>query len=235
MATTALAAHTSANPNIFGRYSSSYALLLAAIACLTLVSIVLALVPGLTARLSETLSDLAFPLQQDEARRHGAQRRAVALVAGVLVIGQVGWFALSALSHPPRPIPYTSVLEGPQFRGKSFLTTSYEAVAWSATGGWAYMTPANPPPPGRISPRFRHFADWKDETKYARPDFYLCDNTRFAYVRPGTSMERAPLEDMRCTACTCRDVAAALAARGHEIVVDGDDYSIVKLNWPEKR
>jgi hypothetical protein len=163
------------------------------------------------------------------------QRRAIATVTAVLAIGQIGWFALSAASHPPRPIPYVEALEGPQFRGKSFLTTSYEGIAWSATGGWAYMTPANPPPPGQISTRFRHFADWKDEAKYSRPDFYLCDNTRFAYVRPATSVENAPLQEMSCAACTCRDVAAALKGRGHEVVVDRDDYSIVKLNWPEKK
>ncbi len=235
MATTALAAHTSANPHVLGRYSSSYALLLGAIACLTLVSIAISSMPGLSARFSEKLSDLASPLWKGEASRQNPQWRAVALVAAVLLIGQVGWFALSALSHPPQPIPYAKILEGPQFRGKSFLTTSYEAIVWDATGGWAYMTPANPPPPGQISTRFRHFADWKDEAKYAHPDFYLCDNTRFAYVRPGTSVEHAPLQAMSCSACTCRDVAAALAARGHAIVVDGDDYSIVKFNWPEQK
>ncbi len=231
MATVALAAHKSANPSILERYSASYTVLLAAIACLALVSIAIALTPGLSAHLTEKVGSL----WEGGASRQSPQWRALALVIGVVAIGQIGWFALSALSHPPNPIPYARVLEGPQFQGKSFLTTSYEAIAWDATGGWAYMTPANPPPPGRISTRFRHFADWKDEAKYAHPDFYLCDNTRFSYVRPGTSVENAPLEPMSCSACTCRDVAAALAARGHEIVVDGDDYSIVKFNWPEKK
>ncbi len=235
MATAALAAHTSATPTILARYSSSYALLLAAIAALTLFSIAAALTPALSARLSAMLSDLISGLWKGPAARQSPQWRAVATVIAVLAIGQVAWFALSALSHPPQPIPYARALEAPQFRGKSFLTTSYEAIAWSATGGWAYMTPANPPPPGRISTRFRHFADWQNEAKYAHPDFYLCDNTRFAYVRPGTSVENAPLQKMSCRACTCRDVAAALAARGHEIVVDGDDYAIVKFNWPERK
>jgi hypothetical protein len=118
----------------------------------------------------------------------------------------------------------------PEYRGKSFLTTSYEGIVWNSTRGWAYMTQTNPPQLHPISSRFRHLADWKNEAKYSRPDYFLCDNGLLSSVRPGNAQDGAS-PPMACRNCTCKDVAAFLRSEGHEVVVDRDDFSIVRFNW----
>lgn len=227
-----LALHKSANPVILGRFSPTYIILLSGVAICAVFASLIASVPGLRRRLSEALLKL-LSVASDKPILRFSDRAAIAGCIIMLLVGsQIGWFLLSAAAHPPRPIPYARVLERPEFRGKSFLATSYEGLVWYSTRGWAYMTPANPPPAGAISKRFRHFADWKNDAKYLRPDYYLCDNTGFAYVRPGASFEHELVGEMSCKECTCRNVTEALIRQGHEAVIDGDDFSIVKFRWP---
>ncbi len=157
--------------------------------------------------------------------------RCVSIVALGVAVSQVGWFVLSVAAHPPKPIAYAALLAGPEYRDKGILTTSYEAITWYSTRGWAYMSPTNPPRLDPISSRFRHLADWRNEEKYGRPDFFLCDNTPFSFVPPGKAIDAAPVP-MTCRRCTCRDVASFLRQSGHDVVVDRDDFSIVKFNWP---
>ena len=89
-----------------------------------------------------------------------------------------------------------------------------------------------PPRLDPISSRFRHLADWRNEEKYGRPDFFLCDNTPFSFVPPGKAIDASPVS-MACRRCTCRDVASFLRQSGHDVIVDRDDFSIVKFNWPQ--
>ncbi len=229
-----LALHTSANPSILGRYSPAYFAVLALVAVAAVVALLLTIAPGLRAWLRASIerSLRGFAGRVSMPQTPGDRFAAAALVA--LASVQIGWLVVSIATQPPRPIPYAAVLEQPEFRGKSFLATTYEGVVWYSTRGWAYMPAANPPPAGPIGVRFRHFADWRDDAKYDRPDYYLCDNTRFAFIPPGTSIEDAPRADMSCQKCTCRDVAATLASRGHQTVIDRDDFSIVRFRWPEK-
>ena len=232
VAVSTLAMHKSANPAILGRFSASYLYLLSVVAFSAGAAILLALLPRLRTALGNALSRSLAAVGGLELQVTDQGARAAAGLAALLIAAQAGWFILSIIAQPPRPIPYAQVLERPEFRGKSFLSTSYEAIVWYSTGGWAYMTPANPPPEGPLSGRFRHFADWRDEAKYGRPDFYLCDNSRYAYVRPGMSIEGQPVGKMACTTCYLpRRYSRARSARGHEAVVDGDDFSIVKFRW----
>ena len=189
---------------------------------------------ALTPAIRQSVSDGAKSIWRAAAGTaladHSPGHRQAAVVIALLATVQLGWLVVSVVAQPPKPIPYAAVLEQPQFRGKSFLASTYEGAVWYSTRGWAYMTPANPPPEAPLSTRFRHFADWRD-ARYGRPEFYLCDNTRYSYISPGTAMEDAAIGKMSCTQCTCRDVAAELARRGHETIVDRDDFSITRFRW----
>lgn len=229
--TVVLAYHQSASPIVFGRYSPGYAALLSSVALATLASIILALAPGITATLLRKASEAAIKFRSAADRTEARPQRAVAFVAAFFAICQAAWFALSVAANPPTQLAYAKVLEEPQYRGKIFATSSFEGMTWYHTQGSAYMAPTNPPPPGPISPRFRHFADWKNERKYGRPDYFLCDNTGLSFVRPGTSIELMEKPPTTCVQCTCRDSSAALKAQGHTVVVDKPDFSIVRFNW----
>jgi hypothetical protein len=228
-ATAVLASHVSDDPTVLGRYSPKYASFLVGPALVTLTAFLLTAFPTLAGRLLAAIVRVSPLIAEWSARP--SSLRCINVVALGLAVSQVGWFVLSVAAHPPRPIAYAALLEGPDYRGKGVLTTSYEAIAWYSTRGWAYMSPTNPPRLDPISSRFRHLADWRNEEKYSRPDFFLCDNTPFSFVPPAKAVDAAPVE-MACRRCTCRDVAAVLRQSGHEVVVDRDDFSIVKFRWP---
>lgn len=232
-ATLLLANHTSAHPVILGRYSSGYAVLLAAVAMLTLAVVVLTLRPSLLRTFGQTGRRLLLRIP---AAATSIAVSAPLILLALAAIGQGGWFALSVAARLPQPIPYADVLKSEKYRGKSFLTTSYEALVWEATHGWTYMPAGNPPKLDPISSRFRHLADWKNEAKYSRPDYFLCDNTGYSYVRPGTEWEKGASEPLVCAgrACTCQDVARVLQEKGHHIDKETEDYAIIKFNWPAR-
>lgn len=228
LATALLANHMSAQPVILGRYSVGYAVLLGAVATLAVIATVLTASWPLLRGIAGSWHSHTGKW---ESLRGSAMTAPLALLA-LAGAGQAGWFALSVAGRPPQPIPYAEILKSERYRGKGFLTSSYEAFTWEATRGWAYMASGNPPKLAPISPRFRHFADWADERKYGRPDYFLCDNTGFSYVRPGMEWEKAGAEPLTCQVCTCTDVAAALAQKGHAVEVAQDDFAIIKFNWP---
>jgi len=230
-ATAVLASHVSDDPTVLGRYSPKYASFLVAPALVTLAAFLLTAFPTLVSRLLGAIVRASTPLGVREWSARPAAVRCVSIVALGVAFSQVGWFVLSVAAHPPKPIAYAALLAGSDYRGKGILTTSYEAIAWYSTGGWAYMSPTNPPRLDPISSRFRHLADWRNEEKYDRPDFFLCDNTPFSFVPPGKSIEAAPVP-MSCRRCTCRDVASFLRQSGHDVIVDRDDFSIVRFSWP---
>jgi hypothetical protein len=226
----ALALHSSANPVILGHYSLAYFIILALAAFAAAVAAGIALVPAIHRAASDAIKNVWSAATSTAFAGYSPGCRQTVPVISLLAAMQLGWLGVSVIAQPPKPIPYAAVLEDPQFRGKSFLASTYEGMVWYSTQGWAYMTPANPPPEGPLSTRFRHFADWRN-AKYGRPDFYLCDNTRYSYVPPGTAMENAAMGKMACIQCTCRDVAAELATRGHETVVDRADFSVTRFRW----
>jgi hypothetical protein len=228
-ATAVLASHVSDDPTVLGRYSPKYASFLVAPALVTLIAFLLTAFPSLATRLLAAIVPASLVIREWSARPPAL--RCVKMVVLGVAVSQVGWFVLSVAANPPKPIAYAALLAGPEYRGKGILTTSYEAIAWYSTGGWAYMSPTNPPRFDPISSRFRHLADWRNEEKYSRPDFFLCDNTPFSFVPPGKAIEATPVP-MTCQRCTCRDVASYLRQSGHEVVVDRDDFSIVKFSWP---
>lgn len=230
----ALSLHTSSTPVIFGLYSLAYFIALAFVTAAAVVAFLLASAPRLGAALWSIIEGTIGNIRSRILVGAGPEDRRAVTALAMLAVAQSGWLLLSLGVQPPRPIPYAAVLEQPEFRGKSFLATAYEGLIWYSTRGWSYMPAANPPPPGPISVRFRHFADWKNEAKYSRPDYYLCDNTRFTYISPNMSIEGEPVAKMSCEKCTCRDVAAELTSRGHQTVIDRDDFAIVRFNWPAK-
>lgn len=227
--TLVLAYHRSASPTVLGHYSPGYAALLSLVALATLAAIVLALFPKLASALLRKAHDATGGIASGGATDMRS-RRAIAFVTAFFAIGQAAWLAVSVAASPPSRLVYAKALQDDRYRGKIFVTSSFEGMTWYYTHGPAYMAPTNPPPPGPISPRFRHFADWKAR-KYDRPDYYLCDNTGLAFIRPGTSIEGAETPPTTCTQCTCRDSSAALQAQGHSVIVDRPDFSIVKFNW----
>jgi hypothetical protein len=131
---------------------------------------------------------------------------------------------------PPLPPPYHSFLSQKQFRGKSVLATTYDAVAWYATKGWAYISTSNPPRFDQSQWRFRHVADWGNESKYLRPDIVLCDNSRYySWVRPSF-----PGKQQSCItpgACDCRDVAALFLKQGHRVLASNPDFSVIEMSY----
>jgi hypothetical protein len=233
-ATAVLASHVSDDPTVLGRYSPKYATFLVAPALVTLTAFLLTAFPGSASRLLGAIVRAVTSMHKSSTMHDWSARspawRCVSIVTLGVAFSQVGWFVLSVAANPPKPIAYAAVLAGPDYRDKGILTTSYEGIAWYSTRGWAYMSPTNPPRLDPVSSRFRHLADWRNEEKYGRPDFFLCDNTPFSYVPPGKAIDATPVP-MACNRCTCRDVASVLRQSGHEVVVDRDDFSIVKFNW----
>jgi hypothetical protein len=120
------------------------------------------------------------------------------------------------IADPPNGPPYAVLLKQPQYQGASFLTSTYDGVVWSYTHGWTYMADENPPRPDARYIRFRHFADWTNDSKYERPQYFLCDNTKFGWWKPVGD---------------CRDVAQAMAARGDSVIASYVPYALVKLNY----
>ena len=236
--TLVLASHVSDNATVLGRYSVKYAMFLMVPALLTLAASLITAFPSSTrfllnavGRLSKSRLFVSVGIGQVSASPPAAQCVMVVVVG--LLLGQVGWFVLSVVEHPPQRIAYAALLAQPEYRGKSFVTTSYEGIAWNSTRGWTYMSPDNPPRLNPISARFRHLADWKNEAKYGHPDYFLCDNGPFSFAPPGTTMDSGTAE-RTCRNCTCKDVAANLKAAGHAVVVDHSDFAIVKFNWQAK-
>lgn len=230
LTTLVLASHVSDHPTVVGRYSLNYAMFLMAPLLLTLLAILFAAFPAAGSFLLNVLRHRLMPPGIGERLTNSPASQCVQVAVACLALGQIGWFILSVAAHPPRPIPYALLLAQPEYRGKSFLTTSYEGIVWNSTRGWAYMTSTNPPQLHPISSRFRHLADWKNEAKYGRPDYFLCDDGLLSSMRPGNSVDGAPAP-MTCRKCTCKDVAAFLRGAGHDVVVDRDDFSIVKFKW----
>jgi len=231
-ATAVLASHVSDDPTVLRRYSPKYATFLVAPALVTLAAFLLTAFPASVSRLLGAIARASTFAGVSQWSARSPALRCVSIVALGVALSQVGWFVLSVAAHPPKPIAYAGLLAGPDYRGKGILTTSYEGIAWYSTRGWTYMSPTNPPRLDPISSRFRHLADWRSEEKYSRPDFFLCDNTPFSFVPPGKAVDAAPVP-MACVRCTCRDVASSLQQSGHEVIVDRDDFSIVKFNWPQ--
>src|SRR5262249_16126660 len=230
LTTLILASHVSDNATVFGRYSSKYAAFLMVPALLSLLAVLNAAFPASIRFLWSAANRILTSSGGGRILAGPPAARCVQVTLATVLLGQIGWFALSIAGHPPRPIAYAAVLEQPEFRGRSFLTTSYEALAWYSTRGWAYMSPTNPPKLNPISSRFRHFADWRNDVKYNHPDYFLCDNGPFTFVPPNAVINDAPA-GLSCTRCTCKNVAAILRAAGHDVVMDRDDFSIVKFNW----
>ena len=230
LTTLVLASHVSDQPTVLGRYSLNYAMFLMAPVLLTFLAILFSALPAMGSFLLNVLRHRLMPPGIGQRLTNSPASQCVQVAVACLALGQISWFMLSVAAHPPRPIPYALLLAQPEYRGKSFLTTSYEGIVWNSTRGWAYMTPTNPPQLHPISSRFRHLADWKNEAKYGRPDYFLCDNGLLSSMRPGNSVDGAPAS-MTCRNCTCKDVAAFLRGAGHDVVVDRDDFSIVKFKW----
>ena len=228
--TVVLAGHVSDNPIVLGRYSVIYALFLTAVAILSLFVLFLAAVPTAGRSLMKTFWDRLMALRPPRREVASPASTCVQVAAVVFCLGQASWFVLSVAAHPPKPIPYAALLAQPEYRGKSFLTTSYEGIVWNSTRGWAYMSPTNPPQLNPISSRFRHLADWRNDAKYSHPDYFLCDKTLFSFVPPGAAVDGVSPGPL-CRNCTCKDIDALLRAAGHEVVVDRDDFSIVKMHW----
>jgi hypothetical protein len=230
LTTLVLASHVSDNASVFGRYSLKYAAFLMAPALLSLVAVLSAAFPTSANSLWNITRRFLDRLSWGGVLGGSPAAQCIQVTMAMMLLGQIGWFMLSIAGHPPRPIAYAALLEQPEYRGKSFLTTSYDGIAWYSTRGWAYMSPVNPPKLNPIGSRFRHLADWRNEAKYSHPDYFLCDNGEFAFVPPGAVINDAPA-GLNCSHCTCKNVAAILRAAGHDVVVDRDDFSIVKFNW----
>jgi hypothetical protein len=226
--------HMSANPTLFGWYSVQFAAFLAILLGCALVALIMAIWPAVANIAWNTLIRAANVFSPASWRTRIAAQ-VVGAIGVLLVASQAGWLTVSAITHPPKPIPYAKVLEQPQYRGHSFLTTSEGAIVWYSTRGWTYLSPSNPPPPGPLSPRFRHFADWRNDAKYGVPEFFLCDNTGYGYVRAGTQVDSDVPAELSCegATCTCHDVARDLARRGHVVEADHDNFAIIRFRWPQ--
>jgi hypothetical protein len=144
----------------------------------------------------------------------------------VILIHNVKVFA----SMPPMGPPYAAVLAEPQFRGASFFTSSYDGLAWYYTRGWTTMVSANPPSANTNIRRFRHFADWRDEAKYSRPQYFLCDRSPyFGWHLPTIPKEYCP----QAQPCDCREVATFMRSQGHDPVVVQPTFAIIRYRYAD--
>jgi len=228
----ALSTHVSSDPAVLGRYSYFYAVVMLAILSAAGISFVLSIGPGIRTFGGDLLLSRALRWMDAGSTDRGALgRRAGQLLAVGLVSVQTIWLLLSIVSRLPGPIPYAHVLQTEPYKGRTFLTTGYDALVWYSTKAWAYMPEKNPPDLQSISLRYRHFADWANARKYGRPVYFLCDNTGFAYIRVSPALNG---KDASCgERCTCHDVAKWLERNGNSIEIDRPDYAIIKLHWPQ--
>jgi hypothetical protein len=161
-----------------------------------------------------------------------------ALAVGFTIAGALGLQVAASYERyrqfPPSGPPYHAFLSQERFRGKSVLATTYDAVAWYSTKGWAYISASNPPKFDSSLRRFRHFADWNNDPKYLRPDLVLCDNSRYhAWARPAF-----PGREQNCLTpgkCDCRDVAAVFLEQGHRPLISNSEFSIIEMRYDGKQ
>lgn len=135
---------------------------------------------------------------------------------------------------PPLPPPYQHFLSQEQFRGKSVLATTYDAVVWYSTKGWASISTSNPPVLDSSQRRFRHMADWNNDPKYLHPDLIVCDNSPyFAWSRPSF-----PGKENRCLIpgkCDCRDVALYFEKQGHRPLISDPWFSVIEMHYDNEQ
>ena len=154
----------------------------------------------------------------------------VATIIGAAIVLQITASLDRYDKVPPLSPPYQHFLSQEQFRGKSVLATTYDAVAWYATKGWASTSTSNPPALDSSQRRFRHMADWNNDPKYLHPDLILCDNTTyFAWSRPSF-----PCREALCLTpgkCDCRDVALHFKNQGHRPLISNSLYSVIEMHY----
>lgn len=161
-----------------------------------------------------------------------------ALAAGVMIAAVVGLQGVASYErykvYPPLPPPYHAFLSQEQFRGKSALATTYDAVVWYSTKGWAYISTSNPPQLDTSQRRFRHLADWNYDPKYLRPDLVVCDNSPYhSWTRPAF-----PGQEQGCLTpgkCDCRDVAAFFMKRGHRPLISNSEFSVIEMRYIDEQ
>lgn len=154
----------------------------------------------------------------------------IAAIIGAAIVLQITASLDRYNKVPPLSPPYQGFLSQEQFRGKSVLATTYDAVAWYATKGWASTSTSNPPVLDSSQRRFRHMADWNNDPKYSRPDLILCDNTTyFAWSRPSF-----PGRETLCLTpgkCDCRDVALHFETQGHRPLISNSSFSVIEMHY----
>ena len=161
-----------------------------------------------------------------------------ALAAGVAIAAVVGLQGVASSERykkfPPLSPPYHEFLSQEQFRGKSVLATTYDAVVWYSTKGWAYISTSNPPQLDSSQRRFRHLADWNYDPKYLRPDLVVCDNSPYhSWTRPAfPGREQSCLTPRKCD---CRDVAAFFMKQGHRPLISNPEYSVIEMRYIDEQ
>ncbi|MGQ0676399.1 MAG: hypothetical protein ACT4N4_10005 [Rhodospirillales bacterium] len=214
------------------------------LAVLALLAAGYALAAGLgPSHLKGAAAAIRARLAAGEARLGGVPdarcgRLGAALVAAMFAL-LVGWSAVVGVRFPPEKPPYGDLLSRPPYQGASFLTWTSSDLVWRFTRGWAYTPETIPPDFSKPNLRWRFFADWRDDAKYSRPQFFLCDQTRFRWeaIRgpEDTSGPRTiPEAGLQCKVpgrCTCEDVAAAMAKQGHKADIATPSYAIIRFVW----
>lgn len=165
--------------------------------------------------------------------------RAVAAAFLVFLGLQITWSIVQGLRTPPSKPPYADILRKPPYVGASFLVWAPDYIVWLYTRGWTYTSETIPPDTSRPNLRWRHFADWRNESKYSRPQFFLCDQSRFRWdiIRlPGdpSGPTTTPPGGLQCKIpgrCTCDDVASEMVKQGHKIELSTPEYSIMRFVW----
>lgn len=156
--------------------------------------------------------------------RLGIAGTAIVLPLAIVVVQDVEAYRMA----PPSAPPYAELLSQESFRGATFLSTSFYALPWYYTRGWANMSESgNPPKSIGYNVNLLHMADWKNQEKYGRPQYFLCDMSQYG----GTYTNlQDPTKCRTPGKCDCRDVADFLEAKGHRIVWSEPAFSVLSLN-----
>ena len=139
----------------------------------------------------------------------------------ILCLYQLSHLILSYSKSPPVTIPYSGILKSELLHYKRFESNIYDGIIWYFTKAPASMAGSHP------------IIDSEDSAKKFSqvnliPEYYLCDNSRIAFINSGGFRNKEPYIGFAkdFDGKNCIDIANFLEKRGYNVVIKTPRYSI---------
>lgn len=139
----------------------------------------------------------------------------------ILCLYQLSHLILSYGKSPPETIPYSQILKTELLHNKRFESNLYDGIIWYFTKAPASMASSHP------------IIDYEDSAKKFSqvnliPEYYLCDNSRIAFINSGGYRTKEPYIGFAkdFDGKNCIDIANFLEKRGYNVVIKTPRYSI---------